>query len=276
MAGNEAVGMAGEAFDRLPAQRHVADIVDDRERAAALQIGVVMRGIGRQHHRPARGLDLDHLQAVGMAADTMHGDAGRDLAVAGIEIDALAIDMAHHLRDVLDRERMSQQSVAHAASRRVSHLALLEMEARVREAVEIAGVVVMQMRHDNVANARRRDAEALQRIDRIERQLARPRARLLGVEAGVDQDLAALPSDQPDEIVEILRRAVMRVGRKEVHVGGARRHRRITQRVDFVGVSHGFASFLSWTFGDDRRAPSHCPQQRSNTGAAAAAASAAM
>ena len=131
-----------------------------------------MRSIGCQHDRPARGLDPHHLQAVGMTADPVHGHAGRDLAVAGIEIDALAIDVTHHQRDVLDREWMSQQSVAHAAARGVSHLALLEMEARIREAVEIAGVIVMQMRHDNVANARRGDTKTLQRIDRIERQLA--------------------------------------------------------------------------------------------------------
>src|SRR5207249_6107696 len=102
---------------------------------------------------PARSLDPDDLQTVRMAADAVHGDAGRDLAVAGIERDALAIDMAHHLRDVLDRERMSQQAVAHAAAGRVNHLALLEMEARIRKAIEIASMIVMQMGHDNVANA---------------------------------------------------------------------------------------------------------------------------
>jgi len=82
VAGDETIGVAREALDGLPAHGHVAHIINDRKRAAPLQIGVVMRGIGRQHHRPARGLDLDHLQAVGMAADTVHGDAGRDLAIA--------------------------------------------------------------------------------------------------------------------------------------------------------------------------------------------------
>ena len=82
--------------------RHVADIVDDRKRAALLQVGVVMRRVRRQHHRPARGLDPHHLQAIGMAADAMHRHARRDLAIAGMEGDALAIDMAHHRRDVLN------------------------------------------------------------------------------------------------------------------------------------------------------------------------------
>jgi hypothetical protein len=99
----------------------------------------------------------------------------------------------------------------------------------------------VQVRHDDVANTRRRDTEALQRVDRIERQLARPRTRLLGIEAGVDQDVAPAAADQPDEVVEVLRRTVMRIRRQEVHVRGARRHRRIAQCVDFVGVSHDLA-----------------------------------
>ena len=102
-----------------------------------------MRRVRRQHHRPTRGFHTHHLQAIGMAADTMHRHAGRDLAVAGMEGDALAIDMAHHRGDVLDRKRMPQHAVAHAAPGRVAHLAVLQMKPRVREAIEIAGVVVM-------------------------------------------------------------------------------------------------------------------------------------
>ena len=80
--------------------RHVADIVDDRKRAPALQIGVVMRGVGGQHDGPARGLDAHDLQAGGMAADAMHGHPRRDLAVTGVKGDTLAIDVAYHLRDM--------------------------------------------------------------------------------------------------------------------------------------------------------------------------------
>src|SRR5258708_40195927 len=42
---DEAIGVAGEALDDLPALRHVPDIVDDRKRAALLQIGVIVRGV---------------------------------------------------------------------------------------------------------------------------------------------------------------------------------------------------------------------------------------
>ena len=65
------------------------------------------------------------------------------------------------------------------------------MKPRVREAIEIAGVVVMQMGDDDVLDGVGGNAEIRQRIDRIERQLAGARLRLFGVEAGIDQDVAA-------------------------------------------------------------------------------------
>ena len=64
------------------------------------------------------------------------------------------------------------------------------MEVRVCEAIEIAGVVVMQMRHDHVPDGVGRNAELGQRVDRIERELAGAGPRLFGVEAGIDQDVA--------------------------------------------------------------------------------------
>ena len=139
---------------------------------------------------------------------------------------------------MLDRKRMPQHAVAHAAPGRVAHLAVLQMKPRVGEAIEIAGVVVMQMGDDDVLDRVGLDAEIRQRIDRIERQLAGARLRFLGIEAGIDQDVAAAAADQPDEIVEVLRRGLMRIGHQEIQMGGARRHRRIAQRVDFVGISH--------------------------------------
>ncbi len=96
----------------------------------------------------------------------------------------------------------------------------------------------MQMGDDDILDVRGLDSKAFQRIDRIERQLAGAGLRFFRVEAGIDQDVAAVPADQPDEIVEICRRGVMRIRLQEIHVRRARRHRRIAERVDFVGVSH--------------------------------------
>ena len=213
-----------------------------------------MRGIRRQHNRPARGFHAHHLQSVGMAADAMHRHPGRDLAVAGVEGDALAIDMADHGGDVLDRERMPQHAVAHAAPGRVAHLAVLQVKARVGEAIEIAGVVVVQMGDDDVLDAGGGNAEIFQRVDRIEGELAGARLGLFGVEAGVDQDVATAAAHQPDEIIEIRCRGLMRIGGQKIHVGGARRHGCIAQRVDLVGISH--RCHFSWMSGLGR-----CRQQ---------------
>src|SRR5664279_4314235 len=38
--GDDAVGMAGEALDRLPADAHLTEIVHDRKRTAPMQIAV--------------------------------------------------------------------------------------------------------------------------------------------------------------------------------------------------------------------------------------------
>ena len=93
------------------------------------------------------------------------------------------------------------------------------MEPRVRETIEIAGMVVVQMRDDDVLDGVGLDAEIRQRIDRIERELAGARLRFLGIEAGIDQDVAAAAPDQPDEIIEVLRGGLMRIRHQVIHVG---------------------------------------------------------
>ena len=161
-----------------------------------------------------------------------------------MEGDALAEDVAHHQRHMLHRKRMPQRAKAHAAPGGVAHLAILQMKPRVRKQIEIAGMVVMQMGDDDVLDRLGRDAEARQRLDRIERQLAVAQLRFRGVEAGIDQDVAAVAPDQPDEIIEVLRGGLVRVRHQVIQVRRARRHRRIAQRVDFVGVSHRFHFLL--------------------------------
>jgi len=88
---------------------------------------------------------------------------------------------------------MPQHAVTHAAPGGVAHLAILQMKPRIGKAVEIAGVIVMQMGDDHVLDVVGVDAKACQRIDRIERQLAASQARFLGVETGINQDVAAWP-----------------------------------------------------------------------------------
>src|SRR5580693_4168750 len=108
------------------------------------------------------------------------------------------------------------------------------MEPGMGETVEIAGVIVMQMGDDNVPDAVGLDAEALQRIDRIERELAISQTRLFGIEAGIDQNVAAAAPNQPDKVVEILRGGLMRIRHEKIQMRRAGRHRRVAEGVDFV------------------------------------------
>src|SRR3974390_1671588 len=141
--------MTGETFDNLPALAHVADIIDDGKRAAAMQIAVKMRCIRSKHHGPACRLDPHNLQAVGMAADPMHGDAGCNHTSAGMKRDTLAVDVAHHQCDVFNRKWMTQVPKAHATPRGIAHFAVLKVKSRIRKQVEVAGVADSHARPDN-------------------------------------------------------------------------------------------------------------------------------
>ena len=98
-----------------------------------------------------------------MAARRVNADAGRELGVAVIEQDAPRIVQPHDAADVLDLEGMRQPRIAHVAPGGVGQLALLEMKARVRKAVEIADMVVMQMGEDDILDRVGIDAEQGQR-----------------------------------------------------------------------------------------------------------------
>jgi hypothetical protein len=121
-----------------------------------------------------------------------------------------------------------------------AHLAVLQVKSRVGKPVEIAGVVIMQMGDDDVPDGVGADAEACQRVHRVERELATAQLRLFGVETSIDQNIAAMAPDQPDEIVEVGSRRLVRIGHEEIQMRRARRQGRIAQGEDFVGVSHRF------------------------------------
>src|SRR5579883_869080 len=135
---------------------------------------------------------------------------------------------------------------AHASPRRVAHFAILQMKSRVRKQIEIAGVIVMHVSHDHILDRLCTHAEARQRFHRIEREFAISQARFQRVEPGIDQDVATLAADKPDEIIEVGGGRLVRIRREIVHVGSARRHRRIAQGKNFVHVFHWFTSSAYW------------------------------
>src|SRR5260370_11596127 len=105
--------------------------------------------------------------------------------------------------------------MAHAAAGARRHLAFLKVVGRVREKVEIAGVVVMHVRDDHVGHLRRVDADRPQALGRRPQRLAPAPARALRIEAGIDHIGLSGADDRPDVIVE-RHRAVVRVAADEI------------------------------------------------------------
>lgn len=93
---NDAIGMTSKALDGRPAFSHIADVVNDGKRIAPVDVAIIMRGVRRQHHRSARGLNANHLQAIRVSADVMQRHARRDLVVAVMENDTLTEYMTDH------------------------------------------------------------------------------------------------------------------------------------------------------------------------------------
>ena len=67
---------------------------------------------------------------------------------------------------------MRQPRIGHVVAGRVMHLRLLQVEARLGEAVEVADVVVMQVRQDDIGHLVGVDADELQSLDRIAQEIA--------------------------------------------------------------------------------------------------------
>ena len=103
---------------------------------------------------------------------------------------------------------MREPRVAHVAPGRVVHLRLLQVELRRREAVEIADMVVVQVRQDHVLHRIAVDADQLQRLDRIAQMRAPALLRDLRGEARVDDEGALGPFRDPEEVVHRHRRIV--------------------------------------------------------------------
>ena len=167
-----------------------------------------------------------------MAAGVMQADTRRKLDLAAIHLDATLEVQPHHADHVLDLEAVAEFRVAHVRPGDEAHLALLQMKARDREFVEIADMVVMQMRQHHVGDRLRRDAELGQRVHRAAQELALALGRDLLGEAGVDHHDTALAADHPGEIIHRHRR-VVRVAADEM-VGAPGLARGVADGENFV------------------------------------------
>ena len=101
-----------------------------------------------------------------MAADVVQRHAGRELGVAVMEDDLARIHLANHRADILHIIGGLHHLMAHAPPGGVFHLLLLEVEARIGEVRERAGMVVVEMRDHHIANRAGVDADQRQALPR--------------------------------------------------------------------------------------------------------------
>ncbi len=170
-----------------------------------------------------------------MPADAVQREARRELRVAVVKAHASLVHFAHHGGHLVHLVGVAEEALSHVATGRVSHLLVLQMEARRGKKAEVADVVVVQMRDDHVLHFLRVDAEELQAaLGRMEHPAAAASADSC-VEAGVDDKSAGLRAREPDEVVEIAR-ALVRVSADEVLARLAGGEARVPDREDFVSI----------------------------------------
>src|SRR5215204_2221018 len=92
----------------------------------------------------------DHLKAGAVTPDTMKGQTGRQLGDAIVEDHTSGIELSDESNNILDIVGVAQERVAHTAPGGVSTLGVLHVKACSWERVESAGMVVVQMRENDV------------------------------------------------------------------------------------------------------------------------------
>ena len=124
---------------------------------------------GGEHHPSAARPGPHELKSARMTADQMHRDAIGDLACAVVKLDAPLEQFSHHRRDVVGFKRVTQIGMAHAPAGAVFHFAVLNVIARVREQIVVAGVVPMHVRGDDVLDLGGFDADGFEAVaDRMQ------------------------------------------------------------------------------------------------------------
>ena len=178
------------------------NVVRDRKQAILLHVCIEMAGIGSQDHPSPACTHPNHLQTLGMPADVMHFDAGRNLVGSVVEMHPLLEYATDHLHHVVGFIGVVQRGMAHAAAGRKLHLAVLQVVARIREQRVVAGVVIMQVGDDQILDFRGRDAQRLQSLGHRVDDLPPAFAADFGTESHIDQDRAIVVPDHPYKIVE--------------------------------------------------------------------------
>ena len=142
-----------ERLDDPVALQHFGHIYHNGKRTARADVRPEMRCVGRQDNPAASRGHPHHLQAGRMTADKMHRDSRCDLRGPVMETHAPVMHSPHGRNDVFDLECMAQNPVAHASTRAIRHLGILDVKPSRGEKVDAAGMVKMHVRQHDVANS---------------------------------------------------------------------------------------------------------------------------
>jgi hypothetical protein len=171
-------------------------------------------------------------------ANPVHAHAGGNLVITVMEHHTVSVDRPHDGDDVLDLECVAQAARAHVATRGERHLAILKVEGRRREQLEVPGVIVVQMGDNDVADGTGIRTHGLQGLGDPSRD---PATALLGdpnAKARVNDNLLVRRAQQPNEVVH-RHQCVMRISRRhEKVVAHSSLMRRVPQGVD-LPLCHG-------------------------------------
>src|SRR5262245_40644075 len=202
---------------------------------------VQVRAVGGDNDIPASGLDAYALQTLRMASDLVHRYAGGELVNAIVKFDAIGKYLAHHCQHVTFAERDSQHLVAHASTGGVGHFGILNVIARVRKQVVVAGVIPVHVGGDDVIDLVGLQAACLYAIAHRVGDLPCAFLRSDLIEACVAYKDAVRPLNNPD-VVGNRRHLVVGIA-EDIILGTLARVSPITDSVDFVDVvAHAFFS----------------------------------
>src|SRR5262245_8212769 len=97
-----------------------------------------------------------HLQAPGMATDTVDRNAGCYLRISLMKPDMPGVHAPHHAGHVLYVERLREHLMAHIAPGGIGDLTVLKVDSGGREEIKISNVIIMHVRYDDVVSRRNR------------------------------------------------------------------------------------------------------------------------
>src|SRR5271166_109995 len=201
VTGHDVVGRTGQPGDAVVPVQGALDVDDRRKRVTFGEVLKVVNGVRRQHDPASLGADPGHLQSSGVPADQIELQPRGEFDVTVGHQHGPREYPADDGHDVVDFEEVAEGLVPHGGTGSVRKLGALHDHLRTGEVRDVAGVVVVQVRQDDVPDGAVVDA---QRADGVAgpdvQDAATPAAGGL-VEPGIDDgDMVAAPGDPHDEV----------------------------------------------------------------------------